>query len=324
MLGRSEWSFVVGKGFISSQTVYGVGSVQEQKQEFSYLLVPAGQGVYSYAGDFNNNGVKDLNEFEIAPFTDLAEYIKVFSPTNNYIKAFNTQLSLSLSINPKVILNKKGAVGKFVSRFNTQSSMQINRKILRSDFSNQFNPFDLNVADTSLVSITSSQNHYLYFNRANSFYGIDLGYQNNQSKSLLVNGFESRENLEYYLRLRWNISKKFTTIQKISQTKKSNRSEFFTDRNYIITTRSYEPQLIFQPNRRFRISTTYFFSQGYNTYNDANEKAIQHKGTLEGKYNLLSKSNLTAKITYANISFNAKADSPSGYAILQGDRKSVV
>ncbi|MEI7801238.1 MAG: hypothetical protein WCI97_01195 [Bacteroidota bacterium] len=318
MLGRSEWSFVVSKGFITSQTVYGVGSVQEQKQEFSYVLVPAGQGVYSYAGDFNNNGVKDLNEFEIAPFTDLAEYIKVFSPTNDYIKAFNTQLSLSLSVNPKVLLNKKGAVGKFVSRFNTQSSMQINRKILRSDFSNQFNPFDLNVADTSLVSITSSQNHYLYFNRSNPFYGMDLGYQNNQSKSLLVNGFESRETMEYYFRLRWNISKKFTTLQKISQSEKSNRSEFFDDRNYVIPSLSYEPQLIFQPGKRWRIASTYFYSQSENTYNDANEKAIQHKVSVEGKYNLLSKSNLTAKVTYANISFNALADSPAGYVILQG------
>ena len=318
MLGRTEWSFVVKKGFITSQNVYGVGSVQEQKQEFSYVLVPAGQGVYSYAGDFNNNGVKDLNEFEVAPFPDLAEYIKVFSPTNNYIKAYNTQFSMSLSLNPKVLWNKKGSAGKFVSRFNTQSSIQINRKILRSDFSNQFNPFDLNVADTSLVSITSSQNHYLYFNRTNPVYGMDLGYQNNQSKSLLVNGFESRENTEQYFRLRWNVSKKITTVQKISQSLKSNRSEFFENRNYIIPSLTYEPQLIFQPNRRWRISTTYLFSQGENTYNDANEKAVQHKASLEGKYNLVSKSNLTAKVTYAIIAFNASADSPAGYALLQG------
>lgn len=318
MLGRTEWSFVVKKGFITSQNVYGVGSVQEQKQEFSYVQVPAGQGVYSYAGDFNSNGVKDLNEFEIAPFSDLAEYIKIFSPTNEYIKAYNTQFSLSLSINPKAIWNNKDGLGKFVSRFNSQSSIQINRKILRSDFSNQFNPFDLNVADTSLVSITSSQNHYLYFNRTNPIYGMDLGYQNNQSKSLLVNGFESRENLEYYFRFRWNLIKKFTTIQKITQSKKSNRSEFFTDRNFIIPSKSYEPQIIFQPSRRWRISTTYFYSKGKNIYNDANNKATQNKASLEGKYSLVSKSNLTAKVTYANISYNGNTDSPEGYALLQG------
>lgn len=318
MLGRTEWSFAIKKGFISSQNVYGVGSVQEQKQEFSYVQVPSGQGVYSYTGDFNNNGVKDLNEFEIAAFSDLAEYIKVFTPTNDFIKAYNTQLSLSLSINPKAIWNKKDGIKKFVSRFNTQSSIQINKKILRSDFGNQFNPFDLSVADTSLVSIISSQNHYLYFNRTNSIYGMDLGYQKNQSKSLLVNGFEIRENLEYYYRLRWNLNKKFVTIQKIYCLKKINQSDFFTNRNYIISALVYEPQLIFQPNRRWRISNTYFYSMGKNIYSDANDKATQKKVSLESKYSLVSKSNLTAKVAYASISYNGNDESPIGYALLQG------
>ena len=318
MLGRTEWSFAIKKGFITSQNVYGVGSVQEQKQEFSYVQVPSGQGVYSYTGDFNNNGVKDLNEFEIAPFSDLAEYIKVFSPTNEFIKAFNTQFSLSLSINPKAIWNKKSGLGKFVSRFNSQSSVQINRKILRSDFANQFNPFDLKVSDTSLVSISSSQNHNLYFNRTNSVFGMEIGNQNNQSKSLLVNGFESRENSEYYYRLRWNLSKKIVAIQKISKSEKTNTSEFFIDRNYLIHLISYEPQLIFQPGTRWRISSSYYYSQGKNIYNDSNDKATQNKATLEGKYNLVSKSNLTAKITYANISYNGNTESSVGYALLQG------
>ena len=318
MLGRTELSFVVKRGFINSQTVYGIGSVQEQKQEFTYVQVPAGQGVYSYAGDFNNNGVKDLNEFEVAPFADLAEYIKVYSPTNTYIKAYNTQFSFSFSVNPKVIWNKKGSVGKFISRFNTQSNIQIDRKVLRSNFNAQFNPFDLNVNDSTLVSISSSQNHSLNFNRSNPVWGLEIGTLQNEMKSLLVTGYESRFNKSNYLRLRFNFSKTITTLQKFSQSVKTNRSEFFSEQNYSIPSVSYEPQLIFQPGKKFRCTSTYFFAKSENTFGEGGEKSIQNKGTIELKYNIVTKSNLTLKVSYANIQFDANSNSSIGYAMLQG------
>ena len=103
LLGRTNYNFVLKKGFITSQTLYELGSGQQQKTQFAYVQVPAGQGVYTYAGDFNHNGVQDLNEFEIAPLPDLADYIRVYTPTDVYIKDYSTLFNESFSINPKSV-----------------------------------------------------------------------------------------------------------------------------------------------------------------------------------------------------------------------------
>jgi len=73
------------KGVISTSTFYEIGSGLELKKRIFFLEVAAGQGVYMWT-DYNNNGIKELNEFDIATFKDQAKYIKIYTPTNTYIK----------------------------------------------------------------------------------------------------------------------------------------------------------------------------------------------------------------------------------------------
>jgi hypothetical protein len=84
-MGRLEHGFKAAKGSITAQTFYQLGSGMETSKDFSYIEVAAGQGVYSW-NDYNENGVKELNEFEIAAFKDQANYIRVYVPGTNYIK----------------------------------------------------------------------------------------------------------------------------------------------------------------------------------------------------------------------------------------------
>ena len=67
------------KQFLQLATVYETISGKIPQQEFSFLEVEASRGVYAW-NDYNNNGVQELQEFEVAPFPDQAKYVKIFLP----------------------------------------------------------------------------------------------------------------------------------------------------------------------------------------------------------------------------------------------------
>jgi hypothetical protein len=68
-----------------NQMIQGTSSYETNsgpQQEFTYLEVPTGQGVYTW-NDYNT-GVQELQEFEVAPFIDQAKYIRVYLQSGVY------------------------------------------------------------------------------------------------------------------------------------------------------------------------------------------------------------------------------------------------
>jgi hypothetical protein len=53
-------------------------------QQSLHLEVPW-KGVYTWNG-YNDNGIQELQEFEVAPFIDQATFIRVYLPNRVYIK----------------------------------------------------------------------------------------------------------------------------------------------------------------------------------------------------------------------------------------------
>ncbi|HTL07887.1 MAG TPA: hypothetical protein VL307_06505, partial [Chitinophagaceae bacterium] len=207
VLGRLEYQVNEWKGLLTGNVLYEAGSGQEQRRDYAFLEVPAGRGEYTW-NDYNNDGIQQLNEFEVALFQDQAKYIRIFTPTNQIIRANYNTFNYSVNLNPRAAIDtrKAGKGQQLLARINLQSSLQIAKKESATDIV-QLHPFKTPLSDTSLINLTSIFINSFSFNRFSTRWGIDLTNTRNSGNSLLTYGLESRRLIEWTARARANISK---------------------------------------------------------------------------------------------------------------------
>lgn len=318
LISRIEYNFRLFKGAINSNTFYEVGSGLEQKKAFSYVQVEPGLGAYTYIGDFNGNGVKDLNEFGEAIYQDQANYIRVFSPTNDYVKTYTNQFSESINIDPSYVWKAEKGWKKFVARFSNQTVYRIDRKTNQEDRLSALNPFDIPVADTSLLALNSSFRNTFFFNKTDPKFGLDHSWQDVRNKTLLTNGFESYSNKFHQLKSRWNLTRKLTLNMTYTDGIKARTSEFFSVSNFFITYFETEPKVTFQPGVTFRWSVNFKYTEKRNDIDLGGENAFTRNLGTEFKYSILSKGSVQANFNYISIDFNGAETSPLGFEMLEG------
>ncbi len=321
LLGRGEYTFSEWKGLLSGSVLYELGAGQEQKREFTYIEVPAGQGEFTWI-DYNANGIKELNEFEVAVFQDQKRYIRIFTPSNQFVKANYVQFNYNLDVNPKAIFGSSvSGMRKILSRLNTSSTLQINKKDLATG-KFQFNPFARKLTDTSLISLTTFLSNTLFINRSSVKWGADLTHAINDNKALLSYGFESRRLRQLSGRLRLNLSRQilFTTSLRQIRNVLNTTGPKFNNRNYNVLQHIVEPTLSYSYKSMLRISLTWSYAEKQNKI-DSLEQATNNALTTDLRYNILNKGSVTAKFTLNQINFKAYTGAENttvGYLLLDG------
>jgi hypothetical protein len=324
MLGRAEYQVNEWKGLVTGGVLYELGAGQEQKRDFAFLEVPAGQGEYTWI-DYNSDGIQQLNEFEVALFQDQARYIRIFTPTNEFVKANYNTFNYSIGIFPKALIDLMTAKGfaKFIARINVNSSLQLTKKEIAKGFV-QFNPFEAPLSDTSLITLNSAFINTFAYNRLSSKWGFDVNNSRNNNKSLLTYGYETRSINDWTARLRWNVTRKFglELIGRTGINQLSSSNVKFDNRNFKIDQHSLEPRITFTKGANFRLITGYKFSNKVNSQG-SDEKSSSNAINSEVKYNILQNTSITAKFTYNNITFTTNdpvpnLNTPSAYIMLDG------
>ena len=316
LLGRAEYLVNEWKGFLKGNILYELGAGQEPKRAFTYVEVPAGQGQYAWI-DYNNDGIPQLNEFVVAVFPDQAKYIRVYTPTSEYIKANYTQFNYAVSLNPKALAatmhNKKWE--NFITRFNLQSSLQTFKKQL-SQGNPLFNPFKGKINDTALLNLNYILNNTLSFNRISTSWGIDITNLINYNKSLLTYGSETSQFKEWTLKGRINFFKAYTL--ELIQKKGSNNlfTPSFNNRNYTIKMFTTESRISYTPSTLFRVQLGYQFAHKENSAQYGGEEATFNSINAETKYNTFSNTSLTGKFTFSNIKFTGESNTTVSYIML--------
>ncbi len=317
-LGRVDYNLTLPKGWLRYNANYQIGSGQEQRVQYNYLQVDVGQGFYTWI-DRNGDEVKQLDEFEVAIFQDQADHIRVVTFTDDYIRTNQVQFNQSLSVSPRAFWRKpKKRYQKGLARFSLQSNWQILRKVREVEDISPWNPFQLQIADSALVSVTSNIRNSLYFNRTSQKIRAEIGMLSNQSRLVLTTGYEDRQRDEQFLNILWNITRQISTKLNGTLGKNINDSEFFNTRDYDIQFYKIEPELVIQYKTTFRANLKYKFQNSKNSIIDFEESATFHDISTELTYRQKAKSAIALTFSYAQVDFTGEANTPLQFAMLQG------
>lgn len=174
------------KNGIIWNTAFETNSGTLPQQDFTYVQVEPGQGAYTWI-DYNENGIQELEEFEIAQFQDQGEYIRVLLPNQVFIKTHQNRLSQTVTLNPIDWVNAKSKTKQVLSKFYNQSSYLIDRKIIRNDNDFDLNPFKQ--GEDNQLGLTLNFRNVLFFNRGKQRYTTSYTYLWNSSENTLSFGF---------------------------------------------------------------------------------------------------------------------------------------
>jgi hypothetical protein len=316
LLNRLEYNPRLMKGFITASVFYETGYGMENRREFYYLEVAPGQGQYAW-NDYNDNGIRELNEFETAQFSDQARFIRIYTPTNSYVKVLQNQFSFSANLRPSALIKTDKGFGGFINRWALQTVMRRDNKIADREGFEHYNPFLL-VPDTQLLAASDNVRQSIFFNQGSAVFGADYTYTDNRSRQLMTNGLEERTLLSNELRLRLNFLRSWAINSSSTASSKGNRSGFFSARNYYIVGYETEQRLSYQPSTLFRLSGIYRYSEKKNAIEGGFQQAFVNSYGIEVRYNETEKGSLTGRVDYLKILFNDAENSAVAYEMLNG------
>jgi hypothetical protein len=301
------------KNFITLGTSYETSSGNVAQQDFIYVEVEAGQGFYTWI-DYNDNGIQEFDEFEIAEFQDQANFLRVPLPNLQFIATQSAKINQSITLNANQWSNKNG-LKKVLSHFYNQFFLSSRNELERARNSFNLNPF--NMSEDQQISVNFTIKNSLYFNRGLQNFSATYTYAKAENKQQYSIGSQDTDTNYQQIDFQHKISK-FWLIDlqgKLSENKLE--TENFNNRNYEIDVIAFQPKISYVLNNDNRFSAFYHMKNKENTLAEF-EKLKQQKIGVEYFYTGKSTSQFNANFTTFFNDFSGNPNSPVGYQILEG------
>lgn len=295
-------------------TVFETNSGSLPQQDFTYVKVEPGQGSYSWI-DYNNNGIQELDEFEIAQFQDQGEYIRVLLPNQVFIQTHQNRLSQTVTINPQQWAVSDSNAEKFWSHFYNQTSYLVDRKIKRENNAFDLNPFAGN--DENQLALNKNVRNVLFFNRGKQYFTTSYTFLANTAKTLLSIGFQESKLKSHQVNFNHKFAESWLLNLKTSLEENESLSENFASRNFLIDETRLQPKVSYLLNENARFDVFYQYTSKDNTIGNM-EALLQNNIGISFTYNKAQKVGLTGEINFFDNTFEGNANTPVSYQMLEG------
>ena len=291
------------------QAFYELGNGQEAQREFQYIKVTDGQGVYKWT-DYNGDGIQQLDEFEIAEYVDLAQYIRIYTNTVNYIPSNKNKLQLALFVNPAIVFKSEN---QFLKRWNFNISLNSQNSFFKRDQVLVLNPFEKN-ADQILKNqnvLASAQ-----FNPTEKS-GWNGNYRFITNDNLVNANFsnEERSQTSNFLNVGYWFSKDFRLDWENSVHHIENSSQLFISRDYVLNNLETKPKATYKFTETLQAELSSAFRQKKRADGEELLKTLDLTGSLQWDW---KKTSVRGNFSFINNDFTGNNFSIVGNQMLDG------
>lgn len=291
------------------QAFYELGNGQEAQREFQYIKVTDGQGVYKWT-DYNGDGIQQLDEFEIAEYADLAQYIRIYTNTVNYIPSNKNKIQLALFVNPSVVFDSEN---QFLKRWNFNLSINSQNSYLKKEKVFVLNPFEKN-EDQILKNqniLASAQ-----FNPTDKS-GWNGNYRFIANNNLINANFsnEERTQISHFLNVGHWFGKDFRVDWENSLHDIENASQLFNSRDYQLQNIETKPKATYKFTEAIQSELSSAFRQKKRIDGEEFLKTFDLTGSLQWDW---KKTSVRGNFSFINNNFTGNNFSIVGNQMLDG------
>ncbi len=314
LLGGLDYQYNLWDNLLRGVTNINFNSGQEPKLEFDYREVALGEGNYIWVDD--GDGVQTLNEFQVAPFSDQGNFIRVSLFNNEFEQVYKQDFTQSLLINPIKWKLSESKVKKSLAKLSSQTNIRLSRKDKQAGGIPAFNFTEFDVTDENLVSFISSVNQSIFWNRGNPSYDIQFNYLRNNSGILLTTGTDVRTSENFSIKARKNFAKKVDISLIGERGSQSQNNLNFPANNYLLQTAKAEIAGTYriQNSVEARLNSSYNYKQNQLNVEKANS-IILNTGI---SYSTKNRTRIDGTITYNNILYTSGGNALVDLVVLEG------
>ena len=311
---RLQYSQKIANNLIYWNTLFETNAGRLPQQDFTYIEVEPGQGSFVWF-DYNENGIQELEEFELAQFQDQAIYIRVLLPNQVYIRTHQNKLSQSLTFNPIQWVSSTASVKKFWSHFYNQTSFLIDRKDKNNNQSIHLNPFQSKAEDE--LALQSNFRNQLFLNRGKQRYTFSYSYLKSKARNVLSFGYIALASVSHQLNFTHKIQNQWLLNFQSNIDKNTSNSENFSSKNFQIKESLLNPKIsyLLDDNKRFDL---FYHNQKKDNSIGEKEQLVQEKYGISFTLTQNQKAAISAEFNYFSNKFSGNFNTPVAYQMMEG------
>lgn len=309
VVGNLLYSQQLFRNGMRLQAFYELGNGQEAQREFQYIKVTDGQGIYKWT-DYNGDGIQQLDEFEIAEYADLAQYIRIYTNTVRYLPSNKNKFQLALFVNPAAVFNSEN---QFLKRWNFNLSLLSQNSFMKGNRVLVLNPFEKE-AD----QILKNQNFLAtaQFNPTEKS-GWNGNYRFTSTENLINANFSNEESFRnmHFMNLGYWFNKNLRADWENSFANVRNASELFNSRDYSLQNFETKPKITYKFSEAIQAEFASALRQKNRTDGLEKLKAFELNGGLQWEK---QKTSVRGNFTFIRNDFRGNNFSIVGNQMLDG------